>query len=177
MESKLFLLAILFSSWVFVGFSRQLLVASGAKMVCMQKLIPCQSSLHAPSSPPPPTCCLPLKDMIENDKECLCGIFNNQNLLKSFNVTQEDALKLPKACGADVDITACNHLDNGASAMSPTSNSTTTAPTPSEGGSNSTSSPSNTTSTDEKSVAHGLSPFSRAGVILTSVAASMSIFI
>ncbi|XP_052180915.1 non-specific lipid transfer protein GPI-anchored 3 [Diospyros lotus] len=116
MDSKSFLpLFLLISSWVSTGFCRSLLDLAGesltdGSMSCIQKLLPCQPYLHPPpslSSPPPATCCTPLKEMLSADSNCLCQVFNNVVLLKKFNLTQDDALKLPKACGAAADISLC----------------------------------------------------------------------
>ncbi|XP_061989158.1 non-specific lipid transfer protein GPI-anchored 3 [Rosa rugosa] len=75
-------------------------------MPCVKKLIPCQPYLHAPEKVPV-SCCLPLKQMVSDDTKCLCGLFNNVDMLKKLNVTQDEALKLPKACGANADISIC----------------------------------------------------------------------
>uniref|UniRef100_A0A5B7BCT9 Putative lipid transfer-like protein VAS n=1 Tax=Davidia involucrata TaxID=16924 RepID=A0A5B7BCT9_DAVIN len=135
MASKLFLsLFLMISSWVIVGFC-QGGDSGGASMPCVQKLLPCQPYLKSLSSPPPSTCCIPLKEMISGDAKCLCEIFNNAQLLKNFNISQDDALKLPKACGTEANISACKTGAAGAPTGSPA--------TPSNGSStsNSTSSP------------------------------------
>ncbi|XP_050376416.1 non-specific lipid transfer protein GPI-anchored 3-like [Argentina anserina] len=75
-------------------------------MPCVKKLIPCQPYLHAPEKVPV-SCCLPLKQMVSDDTKCLCGLFNNVDVLKKLNLTQDEALKLPKACGANADISIC----------------------------------------------------------------------
>ncbi|KAL6181421.1 hypothetical protein ACLB2K_048076 [Fragaria x ananassa] len=75
-------------------------------MPCVKKLIPCQPYLHAPEKVPV-SCCLPLKQMVSDDTKCLCGLFNNAETLKKLNLTQDEALKLPKACGANADISIC----------------------------------------------------------------------
>lgn len=113
MESKLLVSAIFFASWFYVGFSQQEVQAEAElELNCMETLIPCQSALQASSSPPPSTCCTPLKKMVEtSDKKCVCGIFGNVPFLKTINVTQEEALKVPKNCGAEVDLSACKSLE------------------------------------------------------------------
>ncbi|OVA09354.1 Bifunctional inhibitor/plant lipid transfer protein/seed storage helical domain [Macleaya cordata] len=122
-SAKFFLSVILlFSSWVFLGFSQLEGIigalgggmggGGGGGMECAQKLLPCQAYLKPPSSPPD-TCCVPLKQMITDDVKCLCGIFNNQDLLKTFHVTQEEALKLLGECGAKADISQCNNAGGG----------------------------------------------------------------
>lgn len=74
---------------------------------CVQKLLPCQASLVSHSNSPPPTCCVPLKQIIQDDPQCLCDVFNNPVLLKGLNITQQDALNLAKNCHATVDLSVC----------------------------------------------------------------------
>ncbi|KAG6675926.1 hypothetical protein I3842_15G129200 [Carya illinoinensis] len=110
-------LFLLFSSWVFVGYSQSMGLntfvqggssGSAASMPCVQKLLPCKEYLKPPvSMPPTVSCCVPLKEMLTDDVNCLCRVFDNPEILKSFNVTQDDALKLPKACGANADVSLC----------------------------------------------------------------------
>ncbi|KAG2254109.1 hypothetical protein Bca52824_084245 [Brassica carinata] len=76
-------------------------------MACMQKLMPCQKYIHAVNPPPPASCCGPMKEIVEKDSQCLCTVFNNPALLKSLNLTKENALDLPKACGANPDVSIC----------------------------------------------------------------------
>ncbi|XP_022715324.1 lipid transfer-like protein VAS [Durio zibethinus] len=93
--------------------------ASADAMPCMQKLMPCQPFMHSPS--PPATCCSPLKDMITQEKQCLCKVFDNTELLKSVNLTKDEALALPKACGIDVDVSVCNNATSPGSSTNNTS--------------------------------------------------------
>lgn len=88
---------LLVSSWVFVGYSQP---------SCVQKLLPCQAYLKAPSTPTA-ACCVPLKEMVSGDPKCLCDVFDNPDLLKSLNVTQDDAMKLAKACNVNADVSVC----------------------------------------------------------------------
>ncbi|XP_010540032.1 PREDICTED: protein YLS3-like [Tarenaya hassleriana] len=74
---------------------------------CIKRLIPCQPYIHAPVNPPA-TCCVPLKEIIDNDVTCLCSVFNNPAMLRSQNLTKSNALDLPKACGANADVSRCN---------------------------------------------------------------------
>lgn len=78
-------------------------------MPCVKKLLPCQEYLKptAAAALPAPSCCLPLKEMVFDDPKCLCDIFNNADLFNNLNITQDDALRLPKACGANADISVC----------------------------------------------------------------------
>ncbi|XP_058079324.1 non-specific lipid transfer protein GPI-anchored 3-like [Magnolia sinica] len=118
MESKILLSAILIlSSWVFVGSSQGL----GLTMPCMSKLLPCQDYLHPSKTTPPSTCCDALKDLIKGDQHCLCDIFNNAELMNTFNVTTEQALEAPKACGVPVDIKMCESSSDGEESALPPS--------------------------------------------------------
>ncbi|KAL0794874.1 hypothetical protein Bca101_066251 [Brassica carinata] len=112
-------------------------------MPCIQKLMPCQPYLHSVTPPPPASCCLPLKEIVEKDATCLCSVFNNVDMLKSLNLTKENALVLPKACGAKADTSLCK-ASNGTTTPS-TSPATTTTPPASSTGSGSTGASSSST--------------------------------
>ncbi|KAK9278206.1 hypothetical protein L1049_027767 [Liquidambar formosana] len=148
------------SSWVFLGFSLGLDGGVADSMPCVKKLLPCQPYLKASSSPPA-SCCVPLKEMVSDDTQCLCGIFDNSEILKSFNITQDDALKLPKACGANADISLCKN------ATAP-NGSPTTPSTPANG--------SSSTNSTQPSAANGISQFGGAGSICFLVALVISAF-
>ncbi|KAL0397281.1 UNVERIFIED_CONTAM: hypothetical protein Scaly_0176500 [Sesamum calycinum] len=75
-------------------------------MQCLQKLMPCQAYLK--DSPSPATsCCVPLKEIMAADGQCLCAMFEDETILKSLNVTQADFLGLAKSCGANADTSVC----------------------------------------------------------------------
>ncbi|CAN8312470.1 unnamed protein product [Cochlearia groenlandica] len=78
-------------------------------MPCIQKLMPCQPYLHAATPPIPASCCVPLNEIVEKDVTCLCSVFNNVDMLKSLNLTKANALVLPKACGANADVSQCKN--------------------------------------------------------------------
>ncbi|PKI76732.1 hypothetical protein CRG98_002900 [Punica granatum] len=90
-------------------------------MPCVQKILPCEPYLKSTS--PPATCCIPLKEVVANDQKCLCAVFNNPELLRNFNVTQDEALKLAAACQANADVSICKPL-----LAEPPSDSPTTSP-------------------------------------------------
>ncbi|KAG5618851.1 hypothetical protein H5410_018675 [Solanum commersonii] len=102
-------------------------VGSGSvsAMPCVQKLMPCQPALAAHMKNPPATCCMPLKEMISNDAQCLCTVFGNSDVMKSMNVTQDEALNFAKACGAKPDLSLCKKAHGEASAPSPATSSDT----------------------------------------------------
>ncbi|XP_039126358.1 non-specific lipid transfer protein GPI-anchored 8-like [Dioscorea cayenensis subsp. rotundata] len=91
---------------------------------CLQKLMPCEPYLKS-TSPPPATCCVPLKDMVAHQPACLCTLYNDDALLKSLNVTKQDTLNMVGNCGAKADTSLCN---NGSTPVPPVSPSN---PTPS----------------------------------------------
>lgn len=106
--------------WIFVGLSHGLDVneiqeismssskgSSVASMPCMKKLLPCQEYSKLTVTPPPPSCCVPLKEMVSYDPKCFCDVFDSVDMLKNLNITQDDALRLPKACGAIAIISVC----------------------------------------------------------------------
>lgn len=113
MESKLFFtFFLLVSSWVFVGVSLDFDIASasasaGEAPACLQKLLACQPYLVAAPPSPPASCCVPLKEIIDNDIQCLCQVFDNPMIMNTLNVTKDEALKLPKACGDNIDASIC----------------------------------------------------------------------
>jgi hypothetical protein len=45
--------------------------------------------------------------MVSDDPKCLCDVFDNPDLLKSLNVTKDDAMKLAKACAVNADVSVC----------------------------------------------------------------------
>ncbi|RVW50700.1 hypothetical protein CK203_073356 [Vitis vinifera] len=79
---------------------------------CASELTACADYLNSTS--PPANCCTPLKNAVENDKDCLCNLYNNPSLLQSLNINVTDALQLPKNCGITEELN-CN-----ASSPSPT---------------------------------------------------------
>ena len=109
---------LLFSSWVFVGYSEirygtalQGGSPGGANSTqCLVKLFPCQACLKPPSTRLP-ACCVPLKEMVSDDPKCLCDVFNNPDLLKSLNISKDDVMKLANACNADVSVCNKGFLD------------------------------------------------------------------
>ncbi|CAN6584809.1 hypothetical protein C1H46_023673 [Malus baccata] len=103
---------------------------SDSFMQCVQKLIPCQAYLMAPEKARS-TCCSPLKKLVSDDTKCLCTLFNNDDMLSNFNITQGDALKLSKACDANADISVCKKdAASPASTTSPSNNSSSSGNSP-----------------------------------------------
>lgn len=64
---------------------------------CVPVLSPCLSYLH--SDTPPPSCCIPLENAMEEQGDCLCSAFKDPNLLTKIKMTQDEMLKFPSKCG------------------------------------------------------------------------------
>uniref|UniRef100_A0A7N2MQM0 Bifunctional inhibitor/plant lipid transfer protein/seed storage helical domain-containing protein n=1 Tax=Quercus lobata TaxID=97700 RepID=A0A7N2MQM0_QUELO len=73
---------------------------------CLKNLAPCQPYLKG-SYVAPAICCEQLKVTITNDLKCLCDILAHNDLLKTFNITPVELMKLPKECGIDIKQSAC----------------------------------------------------------------------
>ncbi|EOA33875.1 hypothetical protein CARUB_v10021367mg [Capsella rubella] len=96
-------------------------------MACVQKLLPCQPYIHTVNPNPPLSCCGPMKEMVETDAPCLCTVFNNPEMLKALNLTKENALDLPKACGTNPDVSLCAKIASSPPNASPGSTNGTSA--------------------------------------------------
>ncbi|KAG5037300.1 hypothetical protein AAZX31_07G098200 [Glycine max] len=81
---------------------------------CMQRLLPCQEYLKSPNNPSP-ACCEPLKEMQENNTQCLCNFVNSTTLFQSLGGSKDEILKLPQACGINFDPSKCNNTGGGGS--------------------------------------------------------------
>ncbi|KAL4633025.1 hypothetical protein ACB092_04G091400 [Castanea dentata] len=73
---------------------------------CLKNLAPCQPYLKG-SYIAPAICCEQLKVTITNDLKCLCDILAHNDLLKTFNITPVELMKLPKECGIDIKQSSC----------------------------------------------------------------------
>nr|GMD37425.1 protein YLS3-like isoform X2 [Ipomoea batatas] len=107
---------------------------NGGPMACMGKLGPCEKFLSEPSSEPSPECCTPMKEVVTKEKVCLCTLFKNAELLKSVNMTQDNALGIAKKCGADADPSICKDVAIPPSANLAAQSQSSTTNTPSGSG-------------------------------------------
>ncbi|XP_042374979.1 non-specific lipid transfer protein GPI-anchored 3-like [Zingiber officinale] len=81
----------------------------GGPPPCVAKLMPCLNFLRSPEIPPAATCCIPLKSALVDDVSCLCSLFKNVDLIRSFNITQQDLVGLPPRCGLELpDLNKCD---------------------------------------------------------------------
>lgn len=74
---------------------------------CIEKLMPCQPYIRTVNPPVPASCCGPLKEIVEKEAPCLCAVFNDPGMLKRFNITKDQVMDLPKACGINPDVSLC----------------------------------------------------------------------
>ena len=77
--------------------------------VCVANLVSCVEYLNT-TTPPPVTCCIPLKEAVTDQLPCLCGIYNDPSLLISFGINVTQAIQLPVRCGINFSITECTGL-------------------------------------------------------------------
>ncbi|KAL6603188.1 hypothetical protein ACP70R_043549 [Stipagrostis hirtigluma subsp. patula] len=73
---------------------------------CASKLVPCGQYINGTGTPPD-TCCGPLKDAVQNDLLCLCGLYASPEIFRVFHINITDALRLSKRCGLSDTTTAC----------------------------------------------------------------------
>lgn len=90
-----------------VGTQVQSLKDAQGQAQCMQKLLPCQPFLKTLVNPPP-ICCNPLSEMANNGTDCLCTFLNDPKMLSTFNLSKDEVMKLPNACGVAIDVSKCN---------------------------------------------------------------------
>ncbi|KAJ0106068.1 hypothetical protein Patl1_19580 [Pistacia atlantica] len=137
MDSKLLILLrfVVLCSWVHVGFSSDLMSqgdggsGSGDATSCIKSLMPCKPFLKSGTAPR--YCCVPLREILSKDIACFCNVFHNPEILKSFNVTLDEALKFPRACGANADISKCKTASSPTPSSGPPSSNNSSGSPPS----------------------------------------------
>ena len=88
-----------------VGFGS---LAGAQTATCAQNLIPCADYIN--SSTPAANCCSSIKEAVDTQLDCLCGLYTSPGLLKSFGITVDQALNLSRACGVTTDLSKCNGI-------------------------------------------------------------------
>ncbi|CAK8534272.1 unnamed protein product [Lathyrus sativus] len=137
---------------------------------CMQKLLPCQPFLKSPNNPPP-ACCTPLSEMAKEESDCLCSFLNNPKFFVSLDVTKDELMKLPNACGIDVDATKCD-----ASAENGTTSSTAAAAA-AAGGEDTTGEDTTDSSSSTKMITpYGITYFGVSGFVTLLIALVFSAY-
>ncbi|KAJ4811479.1 hypothetical protein LUZ62_024045 [Rhynchospora pubera] len=94
MEERLVLFCSLLSLFLLPS-SAQLFSFSGLPS-CVPVLAPCLYYMHTDT--PPPSCCSALKTALEKEGDCLCGAFQDKNLLERVKMTQDEMVKFPSKC-------------------------------------------------------------------------------
>ncbi|XP_065848663.1 non-specific lipid transfer protein GPI-anchored 3-like [Euphorbia lathyris] len=92
------------------GLQNLIQTAASGKAKCVKQLLPCQQYFKSSktNTDVPESCCEPLKAVVEDDIDCLCGVVKSAELLKTINVTLDDAFNVAKTCGSDPDISVCD---------------------------------------------------------------------
>ncbi|KAF9617162.1 hypothetical protein IFM89_034313 [Coptis chinensis] len=96
---------------------------------CAGKLLPCVDFFN--STNPPEKCCKPLRELVTNQKACLCNFFSdtaNAGLIQSFGINVTQALELPKHCGVSSDTSLCSSAPAPAPGMIPPTSGMTPPP-------------------------------------------------
>ncbi|KAF8687406.1 hypothetical protein HU200_043096 [Digitaria exilis] len=73
---------------------------------CASKLVPCAPYINTTGTPPE-ACCGPIKDAVQNDLKCLCGLYETPEIFKAFNINITQALGVSKRCGLADTTEAC----------------------------------------------------------------------
>ncbi|CAN6177042.1 unnamed protein product [Urochloa humidicola] len=76
---------------------------------CAAKLAPCAPYINT-TGPPPDTCCGPIKEAVQNELKCLCGLYAAPEIFKAFNINVTQALGVSKRCGLSDTTEACKGL-------------------------------------------------------------------
>jgi len=73
---------------------------------CAAKLTPCAPYINTTGTPPE-ACCGSIKDAVQNDLQCLCGLYASPEIFKAFNINVTQALGVSKRCGLADTTEAC----------------------------------------------------------------------
>ncbi|KAF5202664.1 Bifunctional inhibitor/lipid-transfer protein/seed storage 2S albumin superfamily protein [Thalictrum thalictroides] len=84
---------------------------------CASNLVGCASYLN--STKPPESCCKPLRETVATQRECLCSLYNDPNLLQSLRINITQALALTRTCGASADTSLCNNTGTAPAPTTP----------------------------------------------------------
>jgi len=76
---------------------------------CAAKLAACAPYINT-TGPPPEACCGSIKDAVQNDLKCLCGLYATPEIFKAFNINVTQALGVAKRCGLNDTTEACKSL-------------------------------------------------------------------
>ena len=82
---------------------------------CMNRLIPCLNYLNG-TRDPPPSCCNPLKSVIDSNPDCLCALISRDgsDRAEQAGIDVSQAQLLPGRCGEHVNPLSCLAAANNA---------------------------------------------------------------
>ncbi|KAK8516373.1 hypothetical protein V6N13_047074 [Hibiscus sabdariffa] len=89
-----------------------------AQATCAQSLVPCAPYLSNATAQPQADCCDPIREAVATQLTCLCNLFNDPSLLRSFNVSVATAFRIARDCGV-TNLNACNTATSPTSAPPP----------------------------------------------------------
>ncbi|XP_022983266.1 lipid transfer-like protein VAS [Cucurbita maxima] len=86
---------------------------------CMNRLIPCLNYLNG-TRDPPPSCCNPLKSVIDSNPDCLCALISRDgsDRAEQAGIDVSQAQLLPGRCGEHVNPLSCLAAANNARSLS-----------------------------------------------------------
>ncbi|XP_042456961.1 non-specific lipid transfer protein GPI-anchored 7-like isoform X1 [Zingiber officinale] len=102
-------------------------VEAQTSQTCAAELVPCREYLNLTTGTPSDSCCIPMRNAVENELDCLCAILTDPNVSSAFNLTIERTTHIARACG----IANLNGCSSG-----PSSSRTPPPPPPSGAGGN-----------------------------------------
>ncbi|KAI4302760.1 hypothetical protein MLD38_038469 [Melastoma candidum] len=73
---------------------------------CVVQLVPCYQFLKS-TSKVPDSCCNPMRDAVENQRDCLCKLYQTPGLLQTYNINITQVFGLTKACGVTASTDFC----------------------------------------------------------------------
>ncbi|KAI5655647.1 hypothetical protein M9H77_32834 [Catharanthus roseus] len=122
-------MAVLMMAVLMIGVATRIAEAQSPTPECASKLVGCAEALNS-TTPPPSTCCDPLREAVTNELDCLCNLYANPTLFRQLGINVTKALLLPQRCNIPGDISACRASSPGGSPSTPGS---TTPATPRPG--------------------------------------------
>ncbi|KAI4338837.1 hypothetical protein MLD38_023847 [Melastoma candidum] len=73
---------------------------------CVVQLVPCYQFLKS-TSKVPDSCCNPMRDVVANQRDCLCKLYQTPGLLQTYNINITQVFGLTKACSVAASTDFC----------------------------------------------------------------------
>ncbi|XP_042462213.1 non-specific lipid transfer protein GPI-anchored 7-like isoform X2 [Zingiber officinale] len=74
-------------------------VEAQTSQTCAAELVPCGQYLNLTTGTPSDSCCIPMRNAVENELDCLCAILTDPSVSSAFNLTIERTTHIARACG------------------------------------------------------------------------------